>query len=161
MIIFIVAHDKNRGIGFKGRVPWPRMKADRERLHELTSGKVLAMGRKSHDEFNSVKHAFSPKEVLLISRLESVGGSKTVTIDQVKDRAKTEDIWVLGGGQIFQKLLPDASKIYLTEIEGSFEADCFFPELDSRDWDVIESQSYQKDEENPCPYTFKLLERRV
>lgn len=161
MLIFIVAHDKNRGIGFKGRVPWPRMKADREIMHELTSGKVLAMGRKSYDEFKSVQHAFSPKEVLMISRLESVGGGKTVTIDQVKDRATTEDIWVLGGAEIFQALLPDAKKIYLTEIEGRFEADSFFPELDSRVWEVIESQSYQKDKYNPYPYTFKLFERRI
>lgn len=160
MIIFIVAHDKKQGIGFKGRVPWPRMKADRERLHELTSGKVLAMGRKSYDEFKAVQKVFSPKEVLVISRSKP-DDVPTVSLDEVRNRAKNEDIWVLGGAEIFQELLPDASKIYLTEIEGTFEADSFFPELDSREWEVIEFQSYQKDEENPYPYTFKLLERRV
>lgn len=160
MIIFIVAHDKNRGIGFKGRAPWLRMKADRERLHKLTSGKVLAMGRKSYDEFKSVQHAFSPKEVLIISRSES-DDIPTTSLDVVRNRARNEDIWVLGGGEVFRELLPEASKIYLTEIEASFEADTFFPELNMEEWRVVESQAHSQDTDNPFPYKFQLLERRV
>jgi len=159
MIIFIVAHDSIRGIGLNGRVPWPRMQADRERLHQLTSGKVLAMGRKSYDEFKEVKHAFSPKEVLVISRSQTEGVA--TTLEEVRSRAKNEDIWLLGGGDIFQELLPDAQKIYLTKIDSTFDADTFFPKLKMNEWKITKSKKYKSDAQNPHDYTFEVLERVV
>lgn len=159
MIIFIAAQDDNGGIGYQGRVPWPRMQADRELLHKLTSGKIIAMGRKSYEEFKHIKSAFEPKEVLIISGSLTVEGQAACSAEEIINRSKTEEIWVLGGAEVFNHLMPFAKTIYLTEINETFPADTFMPKINKENWRLTETESHKKDANNPYDYIFSRYER--
>ena len=70
-----------------------------------------------------------------------------------------EEVFVIGGAQVFARALPLARRIYLTLIEDEFEGDAFFPDIDDRLWAEKDRQSFTADQENPHNYTFLVLER--
>ena len=67
-------------------------------------------------------------------------------------------IFIIGGAEIYHLFLPHCTKGYLTEIHQSFTGDTFFPTLSS-DWKPVQSEFHPRDEKNPYPYTFHVLER--
>ena len=66
----------------------------------------------------------------------------------------TEENFVIGGATIYKLLLPYANKIYLTLIHEKFEGDVFFPEIDEREWKIVETEKGLKDEKNPYDYEY-------
>lgn len=161
MIIFIAAYQKNRGIGFRGQVPWPRMAADRERLHKLTKDKTIVMGAGAYAEYQHVQQYFRPKKAIIVSRsLSDIEGFEIVkSLNEIIERAKTEDLWVIGGAQLYEQLLPYAQEMFLTEIDTSVPADTYFPSFDESDWQVIAREAHTADGQNPAAYTYTNLTR--
>jgi dihydrofolate reductase len=66
---------------------------------------------------------------------------------------------VIGGAELYRQVLPRADTLYLTRVEGDFEGDTLFPELDATGWNEVANESHTADERNPCPYRFITLER--
>lgn len=162
MIIFVAAHGKNREMGFKGGLPWPLMKADRAHLHSIANGKTVVMGEKTVHNYASVTASYATDHVVVLSRTisSSAPGVEVVgDIQPIIERAKTEDLYVVGGASIFTQLLPYAQRMYLTEIDGEFDADTYFPEYNQSDWHVTSEDPHQLDEQNPYPYTFVTRQR--
>lgn len=159
MISIIAAYDRNGGIGQNGRLPWPRMAADKARFHQLIHQKNILMGAKTYSEFHRAHHAFSVKNAYVLSRQLSELPDAVVlnNVQSVIDEAARSELCVIGGAEIYQLMLPLADTMYLTVIDGSFQADTFFPQYDSSDWKVVEEQSFPADTENPYPYTFLTL----
>lgn len=163
MIIFVAAHGKKREMGFKGGLPWPLMKADRAHLHSIADGKTVVMGERTIHNYKSVNASYATDHVVVLSRTTStsVPGIEVIgDIQPIIERAKTEELCVVGGASIFTQLLPYAQQMYLTEIDGEFEADTFFPEYNQSDWHIISQHPHQPDDQNPYPYTFITLKRR-
>lgn len=160
MLIFAAAHDKNFGMGYKGRLPWPRMAADIERFHRLTKDKTVLMGERTYREYQSVKHAFGVGKIYVLSNSRTLLPDAEVIRDLefIKKQATTKDIWVIGGGSVFKQLINTADKMYLTRIEGEFEVDTYFPKYNINDWSVFEER-FSADKVNPYPYTFLELVR--
>ena len=75
--------------------------------------------------------------------------------------AGVPEIMVIGGGEIYRQALPRAQRIYLTRVQGKFDADTFFPKLDSAEWRELSREKHESDARNSWPYTFVVLERRV
>jgi dihydrofolate reductase len=69
------------------------------------------------------------------------------------------EIFIIGGGQIFKKAIPLTDKIYLTQIHQSFEGDAFFPELNKDEWKIIFREDHKADEKNKYDYSFINYER--
>lgn len=162
MLNFVAAHDENFGMGFKGRLPWPRMAADIERLHKLTKDKTVVMGERTYREYQTVKHAFGTGRVIVLSRsIQTLQDAEVISdLNSIAKRAKSEDIWVIGGGSVFKQLINAADKLYLTVIKGSFKVDTYFPQYSLDGWRVVERQSFPADQNNPYPYTFLKLSRK-
>jgi dihydrofolate reductase len=162
MIIFTAAYAHNYAIGYKGRVPWQRMKADRERLHELTTNKTVVLGERTYREYEDVQKTLRTNKIIVISRnvTELPDAIVVPSLDTIIERGKHEDMWVNGGGSVFTQLLPYAGKMYLTEIDVEVEADTFFPAYSVDEWRVVKKDSFQADNDNPYPYTFLELERK-
>ena len=161
MLIFAGAHDQRFGMGFKGRLPWPRMGADIERFHKLTKDKTVLMGERTYQEYQSVKHAYGVGKIYVLSSShEQLPDAEVINnLEDIKEKSKSEDIWVIGGGSVFKQLIDFADRMYLTRIEGEFEVDTYFPEYNLHEWNVSQ-ESFKFDSSNPYPYVFLELSRK-
>ena len=78
-------------------------------------------------------------------------------MDFVRD---SEEIMLIGGGQLFKQYLPQADRLYLTEIQTELEGDTFFPQIDWHDWSIEFEQYRPADEQNPYDCRFLILVRK-
>ena len=133
----IVAVDENYGIGKDGDL-LAHLSPDLKRLKAMTVGNIIVMGRKTYMSFP--KRPLPDRENLIITHHpENYPGIKYFTgVDEFLEYSKTADkpIFVLGGGSVYEQLLPYCEKAHITKILHSFEADTFFPNLDNNpDWE--------------------------
>jgi dihydrofolate reductase len=158
MISLLWAMDKNRGIGLNNELPW-RLPEDLKYFKRVTMGKPIAMGRKTYD---SIGRPLPGRENIVITRRQGLTIEGCTVIHDVKELVKREEdeLFVIGGAEIFKEILPYADRLYITEIYEEFEADTFFPEIDMSDWELIESNPGIKDEKNPYDYVFFVYQRK-
>jgi dihydrofolate reductase len=166
-ISMIAAMAANRVIGQDNRLPW-RLPADLRWFKAKTVGHTLIMGRKTYD---SIGRPLPWRRMVVITRQEAWRpegpGKDSVLVVHSLDEALavvrqdgTEDeVFIAGGGEIFQQALPIADRIYLTRIGADFPGDAFFPELDAAGWHIVEQEHHDASEENPYPFTFETMDR--
>mgnify|MGYP003377115183 CR=1 FL=1 len=146
----IVAVDKNWAIGNKNEllVNIPR---DKKFFREMTTGKVVVMGRKTLESFpNGMPLPNRINIVLTENRNYKAKGAILVhSLDELWEELKKydrEDIYVIGGGKVYEQLLPYCKTAHITKIDHDFEADTYFPNLDERpEWRITadsEEQTY-------------------
>lgn len=150
----IVATDENKGIGKNNQLPW-YLPADLKHFKTLTTGNPIIMGRKT---FDSIGKVLPNRRNIIISRqndLQIAGADVIHSLEKALELCKNEeDVFVIGGAQIFNEALTLADILYLTLIHHDFETDTFFPEIDKNNWIETESISYEPDEKNAYAYTF-------
>jgi dihydrofolate reductase len=163
MMYFVGAFTQNYAMGKDGHLPWrdTPMKHDTARLEQLITGKTLVMGERTYHDYKDIGKTFQTKNVWVLSKnKKSLPGAKIRNnVQEVTTLAKHQDIWVIGGGQIFKTLLPYADVMYLTRIEAVLPGDTFFPQYNESEWSGTE-QHFLADEDNPYPYTFIELRRK-
>src|SRR5688572_9784360 len=117
MIYFVGAYANNHVMGKDGHLPWPRMANDIANFHKLTKDKTVAMGEKTYQVYQSVKHAFGVGKIYVLTRSHSqLPDAQIISLDELIEKAKNDQIWVIGGGSIFKQLLDKVDKMYITEI---------------------------------------------
>jgi dihydrofolate reductase len=155
----IAAMSVNRVIGSNNDLPW-RLPADLKRFKSLTLGHPLIMGRKT---LESIGQPLPGRTTVVITHQVGYAPAGVLvahSIEQALEIAAGDDeVFVAGGGQIYQQLLPRADRLYLTSIHEEFEGDTNFPEFEESDWKLISEEDYAPDEKNPYPYTFLIYER--
>lgn len=162
IVSLLAALDERGGIGYQGSIPW-RLSADLRHFKTLTMGHHLVMGRKTFVSIGrslpgritiivTRNHIFHPQGCLVVHSLEA-------GLDLARDRGENE-VFVIGGGDIFSQALEYADRMYLTLVHTVAQADTFFPAFREEDWIEIQSESHPADAENPVPFTIKTLERR-
>ena len=150
MINIIVAYDKNLAIGKDNTLVW-RQSADLKRFKELTTGNTVVMGRKT---FESIGKPLPNRRNIVITRQDiQIEGVEIIkSIEEIKNIE--EDIFIIGGGEIYKSCLIFADRIFATEIDCEIEADTWFVDVDMSEW-VVESKSEHKsDEKNQYDYSF-------
>ncbi len=162
-ISIIVGLGNNREIGLDNQIPW-HLSADLKYFKKTTLGCPIIMGRKSHE---SIGRPLPRRTNIVITRNQNYTAQGCIIVHSLAQaiaKAKEEnptEIFVIGGGQIYQEALGLAQKLYITAIDINIpKATIFFPEINEKHWDLIQKESHQKDEKNPYDYTFKILERR-
>ena len=161
-ISLIAAMGQNRAIGLRGRLPWPKLPDDWENLRRVTAGRKMIMGRKSHDTPDRIA---SPEGNLVITRQRGYvvepGFAIVHSVEEALQRyAEEEEVFVLGGEEIFREALPVADCLHLTLIHADFEADAFFPEFDEIQWREISRRDHPADEKHAFSFTFFVYERQ-
>lgn len=158
----IVAMDENRAIGHQNRLPW-HLPADLKHFKSLTTGHAILMGRKT---FESIGKPLPNRTNIILTRDPNyqVPGCITVTsIDNAIQEAlslhQQHEIFIIGGAEIFQQLLPRIQQLYLTIVHHKFDADTFFPALNNQEWQERSHEEHTADEQNKFDYTFLTLER--
>ncbi len=146
----IVAVDKNWAIGLSNKL-LVSIPADMKFFRETTSGKVVAMGRKTLESFPGGQPLKNRTNIVLTKDLNYKVKDAVVvgTLEEMMEELKkypSEDIYVIGGESVYRQLLPYCDTAYVTKIDHIYEADTFFPNLDEmKDWKmtgVTEEQTY-------------------
>ena len=136
MISAIVAVDNNWGIGYNGDL-LEKIPEDMKYFKELTTNNVVVMGRKTWDSLP--KKPLPDRTNIIISNKGNLlleNGAIRLSLDDLLLGITDfeDDVFVIGGGQIYKELLPYCEKVYLTKIHKSFDnVDTYFPNLDELD----------------------------
>ncbi|WP_442601639.1 dihydrofolate reductase [Paenibacillus sp. KN14-4R] len=159
ILSYIVAMDRNRAIGHENKLPW-HLPADLKFFKKTTLGHTILMGRKTYESIGKPLPGRT-NVVMTQNREYTVEGCEIVhTVEEVKARyGEKDELFLIGGAELFNLFLADADKMYITRIEHEFEADTFFPELDAAQWRLTSSEQGVKDEKNPYDYFFEVYER--
>jgi dihydrofolate reductase len=161
MISFLVAMDKNRVIGKDNQLPW-NLPEDLKYFKKVTMGHPIAMGRKTHE---SIGRILPGRENIVITRqpdYQCEGCSIFFSIEDFVKNYQTvdEEIFVIGGAEIFKEIFAFADRLYLTYIDEEFEGDTFFPEFNLSQWELISCEIGKKDEKNPFDFEFRIYNRK-
>lgn len=137
----IVATDKKRGIGINNQLPW-HLPEDLAHFKNTTSGHPIIMGRKTYD---SIGRPLPKRRNIVVSRNSEWNqtGVETVnSIEQAFALLNEEQAFVIGGAQIYQQAMQLAERLVVTEIQGEYDCDAFFPEIDPKIWEETSRQSF-------------------
>ena len=161
MFTCIVAIGNNFAIGKDNKLLWHFPK-DLKKFKEITSGNTIIMGRKT---FQSLPSILPNRQHIVITRdKEFIVKDERVTIVHSKEElfASLEDskeYFIIGGGKIYELLLPYCTKIHLTKINKDYDADTFFPKIDYSKWDITKEETGYIDNDKTIPYSFLTLDR--
>lgn len=152
MKCIVVAYDKNRVIGGNNAIPWQgSMPADMRHFKDLTLGKTVVMGRKTYE---SIGHALPFRQNIILTRQDlEYDDAKVVHSLAHAYAAADEDIYIIGGAEIYKMALDDADVIYATEIDVVCNGDAYFPQLVAA-WQETAREDNLADENNKYNYSF-------
>jgi len=121
----IYAQDLNRGIGYKGDLPWPRISVDLERFKYLTQGTTVIMGRKTYE---SIGRPLPNRQNIVVSSGPVEGDVLSCTsIEEALKNAQNE-VFFIGGVSIYTEAVKLCERIYETQIQMMFRCDTYLPE---------------------------------
>ncbi len=158
-ISLIVAAATNNVIGRDGGLPW-YLTEDLKRFKRLTTGKPIIMGRLTHEAIGKLLP--DRRNIVISSRndLEIEGCEVVATPDDaLKLAAGAEEVMVIGGGKVYEQMLPMADRIYLTRVDDTPEGDTFFPEIINDEWQVVDQENFPADESREFGFSFLTLDR--
>ena len=160
-ISLIVATGTAGVIGNEGTIPW-HLPVDLAHFKKTTMGSPIIMGRRT---FDSIGVPLPGRRNLVLSRNpdslpEAVEGFQTPEA-ALESCVYEEEIFIIGGSEIYALFLPMAQRIHRTEVDGDFEGDTFFPRLDPDQWQQVSRRECPADDKNLYPCAFVVLERRV
>lgn len=155
MISMIAAVAKNNAIGFQNKlIYW--LPNDLKRFKALTTGNTILMGRKTFESLP--KGALPNRRNVVISRnaeYKAEGAEVFTSIDAALEACKNDEVFILGGEQLYKTLIDKADRLCLTEIDDTpAEADAFFPEVDKNIWKESAREDHETDEKHAQRYSF-------
>ncbi|MDE6279605.1 MAG: dihydrofolate reductase, partial [Paramuribaculum sp.] len=159
----IAAVARDNSIGVKGDMPF-RISADLKHFRASTIGKPVVMGRKT---FQSLPHALPGRRNIIVSRSGfSAPGAETVSSPQKAVRLAAEggaeEIMIIGGGELYRRMMPLAYKLIITEIDAVFpDADTRFPEIDADKWKATQTGEWLTDQPSGLRYRFVTFTLRA
>lgn len=155
---------ENNAIGKKGKIPW-HLPNDLKQFKKVTLGHHIIMGRKTYDSIGKplpgrTNVVITHQKDLKIEGCEVVNSmGAALAIARLDNQ---EEVFIIGGASIYNSIISDAEKLYLTRVHTKvIEADTFFPQIDEKMWIETQSHPYLPDEEHDHAYTIQLLERRM
>ncbi len=142
MISIIVAMDKNHVIGKNNKIPW-HISEEVKNFKKLTSGNTVIMGRKT---FESIGRPLPDRNNIVISsslsQIPNVDVCKTFEESIIKAKSYGKDIFIIGGGTVYEQAIPLAGKMYISYVKGEYEGDVYFPEFDEKEWHVEKKEGH-------------------
>ncbi|MGQ7945527.1 dihydrofolate reductase [Flavobacterium sp. WC2509] len=157
MIIMIAAVAENNALGKNNELVW-HLPNDFKRFKSLTTGHHIIMGRKT---FESFPKPLPNRTHVIITRQKDYNPTDCIVVDSIEKAIavcpESETSFIIGGGEIYNLALPFADKLEITKVHHSFEADTFFPEIDSNKWKEIQTELNPIDEKHQFAYTYQTF----
>ncbi|HEY4539665.1 MAG TPA: dihydrofolate reductase [Faecalibacter sp.] len=160
MIKLIVAKASNNVIGDKNNLIW-HLPNDLKHFKNLTTGHPIIMGRKTYE---SLGRPLPNRTNIIITRDQNFIDDQIIithSLEQALAKANEiqEDVFVIGGGEIYKQAMEYVDVIYLTEVHHEFNGDTYFPEIDEESFEEVERVHHMKDEKHPYSYSFITYKR--
>lgn len=160
MKAIVVAMDRLNGIGAANDLLWQRdLPADLKHFKDTTLGGTVIMGRKTYE---SIGRPLPARENIVVTRTPFAAEGITCvdSLDAAYRAASRENIYVLGGGQIYAQALDDMDRLYVTYVDAEFpEATVYFPQIACEAWTEISRDHHMADERNRYSYDFVVYEK--
>ena len=160
-IALVAAVAGNGVIGKDGGLPW-RQSTDLRRFKAQTMGKPIVMGRKTWD---SIGRPLPGRRNIVVTRNRGFApeGAETATsLDEALAMAggESEEICVIGGGELYRHAMPLADRLYVTHILAEIDGDTHFPEIDGATWRPVHEEAVPAGEKDVYPTRYVVYERR-
>lgn len=159
-VSLIVAMSKNGVIGDRGRIPW-HLPAELQRFKRITMGHHIVMGRKT---WESIGRLLPGRRSVIVSRNPDYAVPGAIVADSLRAAIAIclydEEVFVIGGAELFRKALPIADRLYLTVVDAEVTGDTMMPAIDFDDWVATESEEVAADDRNPYPFRFTRYARK-
>lgn len=161
MLSHIVAASENNIIGVKNGLPW-KLANDFKYFKNKTWGMPVIMGRNT---FESLKKELPGRvNIVLTSKMdwhpENVWVAHTIEEAIAKaQESEANEIFIIGGGDLFKQTFPKVDRIYLTRVHAIVEGDTVYPGLEPDLWTRVRAETFPADEKNNYSYTFEVWER--
>ena len=159
MVSIIVAIAQNGTIGDKNSLLW-HIKEDMRFFRTTTSGHSVIMGRKTFESLGS--KPLPKRKNIVITRAERdfEGAFTAHSLQEAIAMAEgDEEIFIIGGAQIYAEALSVADRMYITRVERDYEGDTSFPEIDYSKWQLVSEERYERGEEFDAPFAFLCYDR--
>ena len=159
MLSIIVAVAKNGTIGDKNALLW-HIKEDMRFFRQKTTSHPVIMGRKTYD---SLGRPLPNRTNVVISRtLNHIEGCTVVHSleEAIALFPSEEEIFIIGGAQIYAQALDVADRMYITRVMHDYEGDTSFPDIDLSEWKLVAEERHDRGEEYEYPFAFLTYERR-
>lgn len=156
----IVAIAENGVIGVNNDMPW-RLSTDLKRFKALTTGKPVVMGRKTWESFP--KRPLPNRRNLVVTRnpaYAAPGAELFASLDDALDAAAGDDIWILGGGEIYAQALPKTDELHVTHVRAELSGDTVFPKIDPAIWTKVSEEAVPAGERDDYATCYTVYERR-
>ncbi|MEO9003702.1 MAG: dihydrofolate reductase [Ginsengibacter sp.] len=161
MLSHIVAASENNIIGMAGQLPW-HLPNDFKYFKNKTWGMPVIMGRTT---FEDMEMELPGRMNIIVTKKNDwqaqnvfVAHSIAEAIEKAKE-SDANEIFIIGGGEIFKQTMTIVDRIYLTRVHANVEGDTSYPEINHAQWQLIKSDSFTADEKNNYPYTFEVWEK--
>lgn len=165
IVSHLAAMSRNRVIGVENRLPW-NIPEDMKFYRDKTLGHILIMGRKTFDSMPSGAHKKRMNLVITRSPEKFQNHENVIYVATLAEALRHarelvphyhEEVFVVGGGEIYAQSLPFVDRIYLTRIDADYVGDTYYPELHADQFELTE----QKDRTDPMAFSFLTYVRKV
>lgn len=161
-ITAIVATDRLGTIGRDNDIPW-YLPADLQFFKRSTLGHPVIMGRKT---FRSIGRPLPKRTNIVLSRDPFFIANDILVAHSLEEALSlevcqaAEEVFIIGGGQIYEAAMPYLDRVYLTLVDTSIpNGHAFFPQLAPQEWALSWEEAHPADEKNEWPYTFRRYDR--
>lgn len=160
MVTLVVAIGKNGEMGKDNKMPW-HMPKDLKHFKEITSGYPVIMGRKTYE---SIGKALPNRTNIVVSRRENWFEEGILIVGSLKEALKfaqkiNDSVMVIGGADIFKQTMDIADTLEVTLVDSEFDADTFFPTINTKEWKLTTEEFHTKDEKNRFDFSFKTYKK--
>lgn len=160
MVSIIVAIAQNGTIGDKNSLLW-HIKEDMRFFRTTTSGHAVVMGRKT---FESLGSRPLPKRTNIVITRADRAFEGALTAHSLEEAIRLaegdEEIFIIGGAQIYREALRIADRMYITRVMHDYEGDTSFPDIDLSEWVLVAEEKHDRGEEYEYPFAFLTYERK-
>ena len=159
MVSIIVAIAQNGTIGDKNSLLW-HIREDMRFFRTTTSGHPVIMGRKTFESLGSKPLPKRTNIVITRADREFEGALTAHSLEEaIRMAGEDEEIFVMGGAQIYAEALSVVDRMYITHVECDYEGDTSFPEIDYSKWKLIDVVRHERGEEYEYPFEFRTYDR--
>ena len=166
IVSMIAAVAKNRVIGKNNQLIW-NLPKDMKFFMDSTMGKYIITGRKNYESIPEKYRPLKNRTNIIVTRNHNYLAEGCTVVNSISDGINLarengeEECFIIGGGQIYRQALEGkmVDKLYITHVDGEFEGDTFFPEVDYNNWKSTLVMSNEADKKNPLDFSVIVYEK--
>ena len=166
IVSLIAALTRNRVIGIKNDLPW-RLPDDMKYFFQTTKGRTVIMGRKNYDSLPEKFRPLPNRKNIVVTRQENFNAPGCTVVNSLEKgielakETNEEEVFNIGGAELFALGMPHTQRIYLTEIQTELPGDTYFPEVNKSDWQEISRRHHPADERHAYAFDFVVYELKA